>query len=300
MENNKIPVYLAYANDYGDELEKVIYNIMEKMSFIGKKILVKPNFIANKNTNLSCTNPHLLYFVCKYFIHKGCKVILGDSPAFGSVNNISKSLGLTNLIKDMPIDIIEFTKKKVSGFSYHLSKEIDEVDLIVNVAKFKAHNQMGLTLCVKNLFGLVVGYDKLKAHITYGKNHLEFANLILNILKYIPPSINILDGIYAMEKSGPLDGTKKKLNIIGISESPIALDTVMYSMLGVKPKHIPLWYVAYTKNLYGSRTEHIKIIKHGNVPDKLDFIFPSVLNDISFRPDRVLRSYIKRLISKFF
>lgn len=297
----KIPVYLLHSTDYNEKLEKVLFETLDHLSIpTGKRILVKPNFIANKNTHISCTNPHLLFYICKYFLNKGFKVIVGDSPAFGSAKKIAQATGFAKLVKELPVDIVEFTKQKVNGYPYVVAKELNEVDLIINVAKFKAHNQMGLSLCVKNLFGLVVGYDKLKAHITYGNNHLEFANLILDILKYIPSSINILDGILAMEGRGPLDGYEKRLNIIGISENPIAIDTVIYKMLGATPKHIPLWYAANFKNIHGSKIEDINIIKSKHIPDHLNFHFPSLLNDISFRPDRVIRSFFKRFFSRNF
>ncbi len=297
----KIPVYLLYSIDYDNELENVLFETLDNLLVSTvKRVLVKPNFIANKNTHISCTNPYLLFYVCKYFVSRGCEVIVGDSPAFGSAKKIARAIGFQKLINNMPVDIVEFTKQKIDGYPYSIAREINDVDLIVNVAKFKAHNQMGMSLCVKNFFGIVVGYDKLKAHISYGNDHLEFANIILDILKYLPSTINILDGIVAMESKGPLDGYAKKLNLIGVSQNPIALDTVIYTMIGATPKQIPLWYVSNLKNLIGSKIKDIQAIKQKNIPDTLYFHFPTILNDISFRPDRVIKSFIKRFISKTF
>lgn len=200
----------------------------------------------------------------------------------------------------MPVNIIEFHKAKYRGFYYPMAKMLQYVDLLVNISKLKSHGQMGLSLCVKNLFGLIVGFNKLLAHIKYGRDHNTFSNLLLGILNYIPKSLNIVDGIWTMEKTGPLDGDKRELNLVAISNSPIGVDTAIYNFVGASPKSIPLWNTALHHNLCGSRPEHISIIKDRELERRFHFQYPKELKDISFRPDRVFLSFIKRCYLRLF
>lgn len=296
----KIPVFLLRIDEYNETLEYALYDVLNDFDIKCSNILIKPNFIAPKNFEISCTNPYIIYYLSKIFLRQGCDVFIGDSPAFGSAKNIAKITGLYDLVKDLPVKIIDFNKTKYKGFYYPLAKEIQDVDLVINVSKLKAHGQMGLSLCVKNYFGLVVGFNKLLAHIRYGKDHNIFSDLILKILDYIPRSINIVDGIFAMEKTGPLDGVRKKLNLVAVSDNPVALDTAIYNLIGVDINSIPLYKRALLKNLYGSKLEHIDLIRDNSFNSKVGFQYPKELKDISFRPDRVFLSFVKRFYMGLF
>ncbi len=296
----KIPVYLEYAPGYGDNLRVILYDLLELFPVKGKSVLIKPNFIGKKNYKISCTNPYLISIVCDYFMEKGFHVLVGDSPAFGSVKSISHIIGLTDLLKDKGIELIEFQKYRPLRFPYPLARQILEVDCIVNIPKLKAHGQMAFSLGTKNLFGLIVGYNKLLAHIRFGQDHRMFSQFILKIVDLVPNTITILDGIWAMEGTGPLDGQKKICNLIGISNSPIALDTALYHLLGIEKEHVPLWMEASKQGIFGSEYQHIELIKGRLDPQIYGFTYPSKLKDISFRPDRVFMSFIKRNFLRIF
>jgi len=296
----KIPVFLLKIDEYNEILEHALDDVLNYFDIKCKNILIKPNFIAAKNFRISCTNPFIIYYLSKIFLKQGCNVFIGDSPAFGSAKDIAKITGLYGIAKDLPVKIIDFNKKRYKGFYFSLAREIQDVDLIVNVCKLKAHAQMGLTLCVKNYFGLVVGLNKLLAHIKFGQNHTIFSDSILKILNFIPRSINIVDGILAMEKTGPLDGEEKKLNLIGVSTSAVAMDTAIYNLIGADINSIPLYKSSVLNNLYGSKLEHINLIKDPAFNSKMAFKYPKELKDISFRPDRVFWSFIKRCYLRLF
>jgi uncharacterized protein (DUF362 family) len=85
-------------------------------------------------------------------------------------------------------------------------------DFIVSMPKVKTHHWTGVTLSMKNMFGIVPG-------LRYGwpKNVLHWAGIhesILDICATVRPHFVIADGIVGMEGDGPLNGTAKKLNTI--------------------------------------------------------------------------------------
>ena len=120
---------------------------------------------------------------------------------------------------------------KLSNISF--SETLLGADLIVSLPKLKTHHWAGVTLSMKNLFGVVPG-------IAYGwpKNVLHWAGIhesILDICATVRPHFVIADGIIAMEGDGPLNGTPKALNTILLADDPVTADSALAQLLGFNP-----------------------------------------------------------------
>ena len=81
-------------------------------------------------------------------------------------------------------------------------------DFIVSMPKVKTHHWTGVTLSMKNMFGIVPG-----SRYGWPKNVLHWAGIhesILDICATVRPHFVIADGIVAMEGDGPLNGTEHR------------------------------------------------------------------------------------------
>jgi uncharacterized protein (DUF362 family) len=79
---------------------------------------------------------------------------------------------------------------------YPLPKLAVEADEIVSIQKMKSHAFMGVTLCTKNLFGLVPLPPGGRPRIYY--HHLvRMPYMLADIAKILDPALNIIDGIVA-------------------------------------------------------------------------------------------------------
>ena len=79
-----------------------------------------------------------------------------------------------------------------------------EADFLVSMPKIKTHHWSGVTLSMKNLFGVVPG-----ATIRMAKNILHWKGIqesVLDLCATVPIHFVIADGIVAMEGNGPLNG----------------------------------------------------------------------------------------------
>ncbi|PLX69689.1 MAG: hypothetical protein C0603_01795 [Denitrovibrio sp.] len=125
-----------------------------------------------------------------------------------------------------------FEPVQKDGFLY--SSLADEVDIILNLAKLKTHSLTGLTLAVKNLFGLVPGTSKVSYHRDYPVD----TQLGEQIYKYFSvlghKTMNIIDGILALEGDGPSKGTPIELGIVAASSDAVGLDIAVTRMVGLK------------------------------------------------------------------
>lgn len=296
-------VYIQNINDYSlSRLQPTLENLLtQALSPLpaNLNILIKPNFISRQNCTIACTHPALIYAACKYFLDLGHTVSIGDSPAFGSARSIAASTGLYAYLSDLQVPVVNLKKPVPCHLfkqeSIAVSSQALEADLIVNIPKLKAHSQMRVSGALKNLFGCVPGMRKAWAHARYGERDHYFEQMFFALLQKLPQTINILDGIQAMHKTGPIQGSLLQFNLLAVSKDPVALDTAIYTALKLSPEQVPLWAEACRLQLPGAiyRDIEFPLLCAKTFPGK-DFELPQQLNPVNFRPLRLFTSALKR------
>jgi len=102
--------------------------------------------------------------------------------------------------------------------------------------KVKTHHWTGVTLSMKNMFGIVPG-----SRYGWPKNVLHWAGIhesILDICATVRPHFVIADAVVAMQGDGPLNGTERRLNQIILSDDPVAADATCARALGFAPESV--------------------------------------------------------------
>ena len=270
----------------------------------GDTVLLKPNLLAAKAPESAVTtHPSIVQAVGELVKDCGGKIIIGDSPAIGSWNNITKKTGMSGVADRLGARLVHFDKpvqiKKNEKHLFKLlkiSKDVLEADVIINLPKLKTHTQMYLTLGVKNMFGCVVGKKKPQLHMEAGKDSRQFARMLVEIYGSIAPALTIIDGIVGMEGNGPGSGDPKQIGLILASKDAVAMDRIICEIIGAEPEK--LFILAAAKELgYGNaelneiqvRGEDLKNVKVDS------FKFPS-LTSAEFGPP-FLRKFIKDLVT---
>ncbi len=297
----KEPVSVASCSSYlPEEVREAVEYLFKSLSFEippGARVLVKPNLVAPRNARISCTHPAVVRAVCKELLEKGAEVTVGDSPAFGTSQAVARAAGLTRSLADLPIRIVRFTPSRPirlpCGVTVRLAREALCADLVVNLPRLKAHDQLLVTAAAKNLFGCVVGLQKPLLHARLGEKGDLFFRMILEVGELLPVGLNILDAIVAMEGRGPTGGRPRKLGLLLASRNAVALDTALYLALGLSPEEVPLWRTALRMRLFGARPEEVAL--PADLPDLSDFRLPERLSPVTFHPLRLLRGMLKRL-----
>lgn len=293
------------------EYESTIMNtavelIMEECGFKippGAKVLVKPNLVSSKN-KLACTHPNVTLAVCRYLKDCGAEITVADSPGYGSAAHVSKAIDMTSGLERMGLKIKNLgrpTPLKLSfGETIGISRDALETDMIINVPKFKAHGQFLVTGAVKNLFGTVVGFRKAYAHTRFGENPGLMEKMIIEVNKALPVRFNIMDAIYPMHVTGPINGKPYTMNLLAGSSNQYALDTAFYMLLGLSPKKVLLWRECAKQKIFGYHPEHIEyVIEPPDDFDTTDFVIPEKLSPMEFEPVRFVKGRIKSLLSPF-
>ncbi|MBI4806753.1 MAG: DUF362 domain-containing protein [Desulfovibrio sp.] len=262
----------------------------------GDHVLVKPNLVAPSNTALSCTHPAVVRAVCRYLADFGARITVGDSPAFGTGRIVARACGLDKALAGLPATIVNLTRPRqlplTLGGTVGVSAQALDVPFIVNVPRFKVHDQMRLTLAVKNFFGCVMGFRKSLAHQKHGEKGTRFESMIMDVCQAMPKSVSLVDGVVAMHVCGPANGKPYSLGLLGACANPVALDTALHAVLGLPPDGTPLGEEAARRGL----VEEVSYsMKRPEDFDTLGFTLPGELAPVAFKPGRFLKGRLKSL-----
>jgi uncharacterized protein (DUF362 family)/NAD-dependent dihydropyrimidine dehydrogenase PreA subunit len=234
-------VFLRKFSSYTPELEPFFNGFFQLYSsrlLKCRKILLKPNLLqAATSERAVTTHPEFLtYLVRSLKRFTRAELILADSPGanFNNFSNVLKITGIQNVCDKENITVARMESfQPIEKDDFVYSGIADEVDMIINIAKLKTHSLTGLTMCVKNFFGLVPGTAKVAYHRRYPSGNDLGDKLYSLSALFADKSLNFLDGIIAHEGEGPSRGKPVNLGIVAASENAAALDIEITKLLGL-------------------------------------------------------------------
>jgi uncharacterized protein (DUF362 family) len=178
---------------------------------------------------------------------------LGDETSFQAwgYNDLLKPLGvqLVDLCKPAPYPVFSplQTGKNARIFNFFfVNGVLKELDTFISVAKLKCHSTAGVTLSMKNLFGLVpISEYRLKPSDTnrsafHGDAEFDtrVPRVILDLNQARPIQLALIDGIMTAEAgAGPWDAqmAQVKPGLLVASKNPVAADAVSTALMGFDP-----------------------------------------------------------------
>ncbi len=294
-----MPAYAEQA--LGAAIDRLLAPILDGANPRSARVVLKPNLISARNGWLACTDARILCAVARWFLAQGSRVVIGDSPAFGSARSVLQSIGALPPLRRLAVPVVEFRRGKEiflpCGHKAIMAAEAMDCNLLVNLPKVKAHSQMRVTLAVKNLFGCVAGFHKPWWHMAHGGRHGRFAELLVELLAVLPRGYSLVDGVVAMHQTGPVHGIPYPLGVLASGANPVAVDTGLLALLGIAPHRCPLWAAAHRAGLEG--TDVRDMLFPLATPSDLavrDFVVPEVLGPVRFNPFRFVKNALKRAV----
>jgi len=270
----------------------------------GDRVLLKPNMIVPKSRKYAAqTDPTIILETARVLKDYGAKVIVGDSPAWSNIFECVKVLRLEEKLNHLGVQVKQLNQPvKVllpkSNARVNFSSVALDVDVIINLPKFKAHQQMGATFAIKNMFGCVSGKQKPFWHFAKGKSEFNFCRLLIEIFEYLNPALTIIDGVIAMDGAGPIHGRARKLGWIIAGTEPIACELVCSKLVGFDPDTLPIIRTA-KKMGFGTRDiNDIRIIGEDANPVDIDNVICEDFESAKPIPIRFTFGRVCKSISK--
>jgi uncharacterized protein (DUF362 family) len=245
---------VARASDYSAELELVVERGLRELGFDaaavrGKRVLLKPNLVepepGRRHVN---TDPAVVRAVAAVLRRLGAaRVVVGEGAGHRrDAYQVLEDSGMAEMLRQEGLEFVDlnyepaFSTPNTGGFGplthLNLPRLLQEVDWVVSLPKLKTHHWVGVTLAMKNLFGLMPG-------LVYGwpKNVLHVAGIessILDICATVHPQLAIVDGIVGMEGDGPILGEARAAGVLVMGTNLPAVDATAARVMGVRPERV--------------------------------------------------------------
>jgi len=215
----------------------------------GRRVLLKPNLVEYSPAAPINTHPVLIAAVVDAFYKLGvASVVVAEGPGhirdtdlllqesgLGAQLDLLKSASFVDLNFDSVTRVVPGTGLTELEELW-LPTTVQAADVVVSMPKIKTHHWAGVTLSLKNSFGILPGS-------IYGwpKNVLHWQgidNSIIELAVSVPIHFVIADGIEAMEGNGPLHGPMRRLGCLVFADDPVAADATCCRLMGIDPTRV--------------------------------------------------------------
>jgi uncharacterized protein (DUF362 family) len=260
-------VVIRRVANYEQDLLSVIQESLSvfQLPVKDKTVLLKPNLVGLDALGVMNTHPAVIAATRECLLRLGAaQVLIGDGPAMDrdteaileSVRLRDYTGALARTFVDLNVDEVQRVSLQTRASrlkELYLPKTALGVDFLISMPKLKTHHWAGVTLSLKNMFGIVPGS-------CYGwpKNVLHWAGIdraILDINAAARPDFAIVDGIVGMEGNGPIQGTLKASAVLVFGNDPVAVDSTCCRVMGLAPEKVR--YLARAGTFLG----HLKVDK---------------------------------------
>jgi len=230
-----------------------------------ERVLIKVNFISTKTYETGVTTDPL---VVEAIIHKfkefvGEIYVVESNATMTNANKAFEKTGMKQICRRNNVPFINLSKEKekvkLRVPEPEVLKTITVPKIVLNsalisAAKLKTHSETGVTLGMKNMFGILPEKWKFRYHF------LGISKVVVDINSIIKPKLAVIDGFYALEGPGPTSGSPVKMNTIIAGEDVVATDAVACYIMGIDPNEIYHIKRAYEKGFGEMRLNKIKIV----------------------------------------
>jgi len=233
----------------------------------GDRVLLKPNLIAPRSHHRCAaqTHPAVILAAARLLKDYGAKPFVADSPAWSNTKTCARALGLIEPLEKLGVPIRELDEPRRCRLGpgkphVKISALALDADVVINLPKFKAHQQLVATFAIKNLFGTVPGKRKALWHFKKGDDTAQFCTMLIDIYRHVGPALTIIDAIVAMEGQGPIRGASKPLGWLIAGVDPIACERVCCHLIDLDPTEVPIIRTAGEIGFGCADLKHIEIL----------------------------------------
>ncbi len=276
---------------------------LERFVQRGDTVLLKPNFIAPRSHRRFATQTHPAVILAAATLLKdyGAKPFVADSPAWTNARTCARALELTEPLAKLGVPIRELHEPRPCRLGpekprVKLSGVALDADGVINLPKFKAHQQLVTSFAIKNMFGCLCGKRKALWHFKKGDDTAAFCTLLIDIYRHVGPALTIIDGIVAMEGQGPINGASKPLGWLIAGVDPIACERVCCHLIDLEPGRVPIVRTAGEIGFGCADLKQIEVLGDG-LPEAPcpDFVMPEMA-PIKFSFRQVCRSISRQIV----
>jgi len=227
----------------------------------GQTVALKPNVVTGRVTSPGVTtDKRVVKAMIRLCQEAGAGRVMVVEGA-GYFTETAKALelsGIKDMAEEMGAEVVDVDRSELVTLKVprplitdevRVSRKFMEADVRINLPVMKTHDQLLVTLGVKNLKGIMPKQMKRRFHA------IGVVKGIIDLNKAVPLDLTVLDAIVAMEGLGPSFGPKVELDTVVASRDVWALDRVASRMMGFAPEELDYLMEAAEHGLYDPADE---------------------------------------------
>lgn len=223
----------------GDALQFIDWENIVKP---GASVFIKPNLTWPEPVPGVTTSPRFVDALLGHLRERAGRIYVGESNGgtFAAEEGFEKH-GLPEICQRHGAQLVNLSNKPatiindvVSGRKIEIEASqflLEEIDVFITMPVLKTHVVTRVTLGLKNQWGCIPTNMRLLYH-----HFLDWGIVALN--RAYAPQIIILDGTYAMDRRGPLEGEAIPAGWFAVADNIVALDAVGCHLLGVEARSV--------------------------------------------------------------
>jgi uncharacterized protein (DUF362 family) len=230
----------------------------ENLVPLGSHVFIKPNLTWISHLPGITTSPAFLGALVELIRERTRNITIGESD--GGYNSFKADdafrghgldrlvtrygVKLTNL-SNLPTEVrtgVVAGREVTVRLPRHL---LDDVEVFLTAPVPKIHATTGVSLGLKNQWGCIPDAMRLR-------EHAEFDRKIVFINKLLRPQMALFDGLYFLDKTGPLIGEPVCMNLVVASDDAGAGSMACCQIMGIDPFSVKHQVVARKEGLFPS------------------------------------------------
>jgi uncharacterized protein (DUF362 family) len=247
----------------------------EKIISREDRVLIKPNYVSARHPSTGVTtDSRIVEGIIMHLKDLGIgNMAVGEGGA-GDTEKAFNVVGIKDVVKRHNIRLINLNKDPVISLKIPNALALHEVGIaetalkstcIINVPKLKVHHMALVTLCMKNLMGLIL--PKSIMHDRLNEKIVDLTTLFKDKVK-----LNIIDGLVGSEED-EVYGSPVQMNLIIAGTDMVAVDAVATAVMGIEPSKVKYLRLAEERKLGTANLNEIEVIGEQIDSVKREFTF---------------------------
>jgi uncharacterized protein (DUF362 family) len=259
------PVIKVEGESPYENTKRAVQELGGMGKFVSKQdiVMVKPNIGWNRTIEQAAnTNPEVIRAVVEMALNAGAKKVIVMDNSCHKAEDTYKRSGIQEMAKKTGADVrfADENKLVVHDFKgervkkWPVFRDFLEVDKFINVPILKHHGSAGLTIGMKNLYGILGGRR--------GKLHRSMGMSIADLASGFKTDLTIIDAYRVLKRNGPIGGRLSDVELkktVIASKNIMEADVVAVNLFGTTPEQYDFIQAAFGKKMGNIDMTKIKL-----------------------------------------
>ncbi len=216
-------------------------------------VMVKPNIGWNRKVEQGVnTNPEVVKAVVEMCYEAGAKKVLVMDNTCHKAEDTYRRSGIKEAAEKAgaKVQFVDENRLIIHNFKGEVLKkwpvfrDFLDVDKFINIPILKHHGSSGLTIGMKNLYGVLGGRR--------GKLHRDMGENIADLAKGFKTDLTIVDAYRILKRNGPVGGRLSDVELkktVVCSQNIMEADVVAADLFGKNADEIPFLVAGFKRGL---------------------------------------------------